>query len=299
MNKTQPICSIVIVNWKSFDYLKSCIKSIATNTKINYELIVIDNYSGNEEQKNLKNISDIKLILNKTNVGFAAANNQGFKIAKGEYIFMLNPDTFILNNAIDNLINFLSENNNIHAAAPKLYYSEARDYHPSVKCFPSPLTELIGMLPLARFFNVFFNKSLLFNRNKIQRVDCVWGCAIMFKRQVFEKIGFLDERFFIYSEEVDFCKRMALKNMQLYYFPKAELIHYGGKSQKKSSKTKNELIWISFTKYFEKYYSPKYILINYAFLMFILKLKIYCFKKKELIPAVKIIEGYVKCAKTL
>lgn len=265
-------CSIIMVNWKSIDYLTQCIKSIETQTMCSYEIIVIDNDSGEEEQAKLQKIKNICLILNKKNVGFAAANNQGFKIARGEYIFMLNPDTCLLNNAIDVLISYLDKNYCIYAAAPKLFYSKARDYHPSIKRFHTPLNLFLNMLPLAGYIKSIFSKITL-EADKTIPVQCVWGAAILFKREVFQKIGFLDERFFLYTEEVDFCRRMYDKGLKLYYHPKAEVIHYGGKSQNKSSHKKSILIWESMTKYFEKYYSKRHITICYSIITVLLKIK--------------------------
>ena len=289
-------CSIVIVNWKSIDFLMKCIESIKKNTLSSYEIIVIDNNSSEDEQKLIKNFSDIKFILNGENLGFAAANNQGFRIAQGKYIFMLNPDTIILNCAIDKMMNFLEQNDSIYAVGPKLYYSEKLDYHPSVKTHPSPFRQLLWMLPLSGFVQGILTKYF-FNNEKTQKVFCVWGAAILFKKEVVERIGYLDERFFVYTEEVDFCKRMNLEGLDLYYFPKAEIIHFGGKSQQNATTKKNTLLWASNIKYFEKYFSRKNILINFLLLIIILKIKITLFKKNELSPIIKVLNEYIKCAK--
>lgn len=285
-------CSIIIVNWKSVEYLTECIKSIQSQTECSYEIIVIDNDSGEEERAKLQKIKNICLILNNENVGFAAANNQGFRIAKGEFIFMLNPDTVIIKNAIDTLIKFLKEHENISAAGPKLFYSEKLDYHPSIKIFHTPFSQFYSMLPQSKQIREFF---YTYNPDITQRVDCVWGAAIMFKREVFEKIGLLDEQFFIYTEEVDFCKRMSMHDMPLYYYPEAQVIHFGGKSQEKASEKKNKQIWTSQTKYLKKYYSRNNILFHYCLLAVLLKLKIIFFQKKDLLPAYQIIKDYIKC----
>lgn len=265
-------CSIIIVNWKSIDLLKNCLSSIRNCTINNYEIIVVDNASGKNEQRELKTIKNIKIICNSVNRGFAAANNQGFAISRGNYILMLNPDTLLLNNAIDKMLYFLSEHENIHAAGPKLYYSDKKDYHPSVKKLPTPLNQVFLMFPFAGIFKNF-NRNILFRKNKVQKVECICGAAILFKKLVFEKIGFLDEAFFIYSEEVDFCKRMQEHGLNLFYFPKAEIIHYGGKSQEKSNVKKVEYIWKSLLIYFDKYFSKKNVKISTKILYIVLKIK--------------------------
>jgi hypothetical protein len=288
-------CSIVIVNWKSIDCLINCINSIQEQTHCTYEIIVIDNDSGEKEQSELKQIKNIFLILNQKNVGFAKANNQGFKIARGKFIFMLNPDTIVLDNAINKLIDFLKENKKIFAAGPKLFYSEKLDHHPSIKTFQTPFSQFLNMLPRARIIKAFFHS---YNPETTQRVDCVWGCAIMFRKHVFDKIGMLDEQFFIYTEELDFCKRMSLNDMPLYYYPEARVIHYGGKSQSRSSQKKNMLVWTSKTKYFKKYFSRNNILFSYFLLALLLQLKIVVFRREELTPAYEIIKDYIKCAES-
>lgn len=282
-------CSIVIVNWKSIDYLLKCKESIKINTTCRYEIIVVDNSSGSKEQERLRKIPDITLILNNENRGFAAANNQAFRVANGDFILMLNPDTIVLNSAIDKMMDFLLNNDMIHAVAPKLYYSENLDYHPSIKKFRTPFTHFLQMLPLAGLIRDTFSK-LSFDSDKTQKVDCVWGAVILFKKEVFEKIGYLDERFFIYSEELDFCRRMAQKKMLVCYYPQAEVIHYGGKSQNRSSVAKNRYMWASIIKYFDKYFSQSTLLFSLMLLSVLLKIKVKVFKKSELVPVIEVLE---------
>lgn len=296
MREKKVLCSIVIVNWNSTDLLRNCINSIKKNTSVSYEIIVIDNNSKNYEQNELKTLDDIILIQNSSNVGFAAANNQGFKIVKGEYIFMLNPDTVLVNNAIDRLIDFLLQNNDIHAAAPKLYFSEKLDYHPSIKKFHTPLDQFMQMIPLSGLIKSVYSK-IAFDPDKTKCVSCVWGAAIIFRKEVFENIGFLDERFFLYSEEVDFCRRMFDNGLKLYYHPAAEIIHYGGKSQSKSLIAKNVLLWESITKYLEKYFPKKEIVFYYRLLLILLKFKIIFLKRTNISPIYSYIKNYIKCEK--
>ena len=283
-------CSIVIVNWKSIDYLIGCIESIKKNTEHTYEIIVIDNFSGIDEQERLKKLNSVRLILNNKNIGFAAANNQGFKIANGKYVLMLNPDTIILNGAIDKMIDFLECHETIYAVGPKLYYSEKLDYHHSVKRFPSPFSQFLHMMPFSKIIRNLWT-GLIFNPDKTQPVPCVWGAAIMFKKKVFDTIGYLDEeRFFVYTEEVDFCKRMALQGLKLYYYPQAKVIHFGGKSQQKSSVHKNRLIWTSLINYFLKYYPLWMVRLSMYSICVILKLKVVLLKRDDLYEVINVIE---------
>jgi GT2 family glycosyltransferase len=283
------ICSIVIVNWKSFSYLLECINSIKKNTQAKYEIIVVDNASDDKEQHDLKMIDGIVLIQNTENIGFAAANNQGFKIAIGEFVLMLNPDTIVLKNSIDKMINFLNSNQTVHAIGPKLYYSDQFDYHPSMKQFPTPFSQLMKMLPISSLFCSWKYRFKVMT-DKISRVDCVWGAAIMFRKAVFQTIGYFDESFFLYAEELDFCKRMSIAGLKIYYFPKAEIIHYGGISQKKSLIPKNIMIWKSLLIYFDKYFSERNIRRNMNLLLLFLKSEVFLFKRYELQNVIDVIE---------
>ena len=288
------LCSIIIVNWKSYKFLVDCLQSIKEGTSCKYEVIVIDNFSSLEEQKLLTAISGIKLICNKKNLGFAAANNQGFKEAKGDFIFMLNPDTLVLGKAVDELVSFLLENDDIDAAAPKLYYSEKLDYHPSVKKFPSPFSQFVHMMPFSKIMRDWWS-SFTFDLDKIQAVECVWGAAIMFKKRVFDIVGYLDDaNFFIYTEEVDFCKRMNMHGLKLYYYPKTEVIHFGGKSQQKSSIQKNRLIWSSLINYFFKYYPRWMVFLSMYSIRIMLTLKVVLLKRDDLHDVIKVIDEKLK-----
>jgi hypothetical protein len=277
----------------------TCIESIKKTVSCSYEIIVIDNNSGTKEQYELKQVEGITAILNKTNRGFAFANNQGFKIAKGNFMFMLNPDTVLLDDAVHKMISFLKQNKKIHAVGPKLYHSEAMDYHPSVKVFPSPFRQFLWMLPFSNVLRTVWS-HFKFDPEKTQKVNCVWGAAIMYKREVFHRIGFLDdENFYIYTEEVDFCKRMALDGLTIYYYPNAEVIHYGGKSQEKSSVEKNVLIWNSLINYFEKYFSKRNVRFNIRLLSFLLRLKVVFLKRKDLQPVVELLSKKLLLTETV
>jgi GT2 family glycosyltransferase len=284
-------CSVIIVNWKSINFLIPCIESIKNNTQSNYEVIVIDNNSGPAEQAQIKEIENVKTIFNSDNRGFAAACNQGFKIAKGNYIFMLNPDTILVGAAIDKLINFLEKNVTVFAAAPKLIYGEDHSYHPSIKYFTSPLGHFFLMLPLVgRLWKNWQNFLVYPNKSRI--IDCVWGAAIMFRKEVFINIGFLDERFFLYAEEVDLCRRMKIKNMKLAYYPEAVVAHYGGKSQAKSTMSKQDLLWTSRLKYFEKYYPSWQINVATRLLLMLIKIKITLLNQTELKPMIPVLQRF-------
>lgn len=286
------ICSVVIVNWKSIEILTQCIESIKKNTSVTHEIIVIDNNSGDDEQNDLAKLEGIKTILNKDNKGFGAACNQGFRIAQGRYVFILNPDTFLVSSAIDTLVEYLEKNSHVHAAAPKLIYGEDKTHHPSIKYFVSPLEHFVYLLPLIGKLRKFWENKII-NPDKTQCVDCVWGAAIMLRQEVLETIGYFDERFFMYSEELDLCRRMAARGMKLIYYPDALVAHYGGRSQAKSSTSKERLLWTSKFKYFEKHYSRQQTTMSARLHLALIKFKVYVQGKKELKPVIEVLNDFI------
>jgi GT2 family glycosyltransferase len=290
---SENVCSIVIVNWKSIEFLIPCIESIKKNTQSKHEIIIIDNNSGSAEQTEISKIKNIITIFNPDNKGFATACNQGFQIAQGNYIFMLNPDTLLIGSTIDILIDYLENNTTIFAAAPKLVYGEDCSHHPSVKHFTSPFGHFFLMLPVVgKLWKKWRNIST--NPNKPKIIDCVWGAAIMFRKEVFMKIGFFDERFFLYSEEVDLCRRMKMKGMRLAYHPQAVVAHYGGKSQEKSTTSKQNLFWTSKLQYFEKYYPSWQTTLAMQLLLILVKTKVILVKQNELKPIIPILQKFLE-----
>lgn len=282
-------CSIVIVNWNVSAYLIECIQSIKKFTTCTYEIIVIDNDSLPEEKEKLLTIQNIKIIFNNKNVGFAAANNRGIKEAIGRCVLLLNPDTKLVNNAIDKMVSFLEANNTFSAIGPKLYYSDKYDYHPSIKSLDSPLYNLFFLIPGSLYFKKVY-QYFVYKLDKIQKVNCLTGAAILFNKEVFDEIGILDEQFFIYSEEVDLFMRMKRCGLKSIYYPRAEVIHYGGKSQQKSPIQGSLYLWSSKIKYFKKHFSKLNVMINLLFIYVLIKIKVEMFQKKELAPICELIK---------
>jgi len=227
--------SIIIISYNTKDILKQCVDSVVKQTKaIQYEIIIVDNASKDGSAEMIKtDFPDIVLIENQENKGFAAANNQGIIKAKGQYILFLNSDTIILGSAIDKMIRFCNENSDVHALGCKLL-NQDRTLQPSCYRFPS-LIPIIGNI-LHLWIIPAFRKTILLQTlvlshyDKIHKADYVRGACLLIKRKVIECIGMFDERFFIYTEEADFCYRLKKAGFQLKYFPFAEVVHLGGGS---------------------------------------------------------------------
>ena len=231
--------SIVIISYNVSDLLNDCIVSIKKETSCNYEIIVVDNNSKDNSAEMLKTCHpDVRLIQNEMNVGFAKANNQAFKEASGKYILMLNPDTVVLNKAIDKLVQFMDEYPDAGAAGCKLLYPDM-SLHPSCRRFTTIWSEVYSLSLLFVLFNTYSNLNDLlppkFDYNKINEVDYVWGACMILRGKAIERVGMLDERYFMYAEEQDWCFQAKKAGWKIYYIPDGQVIHIGGASSSRNT----------------------------------------------------------------
>lgn len=261
--------TIVIVSYNVADLLNECIVSIKKETSCEYEIIVIDNNSADNSIEMIKtNHSDVKLIQNKSNVGFAAANNQGFKIANGRYILMLNPDTVVLDSAIDRLVRFMDEHPDAGACGPKNLNADRSLQH-NCHHFPTISMRLVEHLQLKRFFprNKFFGREHMtyWDYDQVKEVDWITGCSLMIRREVLEQIGLLDENYFMYAEELDLCFRLKKYHWRTFFYPYASIVHYGGQSALNQNEEKVFAKSISYYLFTTKYYFFKK---NYGYMSF-------------------------------
>jgi GT2 family glycosyltransferase len=224
--------SIIIVSWNTEELLKKCIESILRYSQnIEYEIIVVDNAStDNTTEMVTKNFPIVKLIANKKNLGFAKANNQGIQISTGKYVLLLNPDTEFIDESLDRAIEKLTDDN-IGVLGCKLLNTD-KSIQPSVRRFPRVLDIIAILIKLHKLFPSLLNKYLTknFNYSHEQEVDQVMGAFFFVPRIVFDKIGLLDEGYFIWFEEVDFCRRAKREGYKVIYFPETQIIHHGSQS---------------------------------------------------------------------
>jgi GT2 family glycosyltransferase len=231
--------SVIIVNYSVEELLKECLQSIFNFQKeLKFEVIVVDNHSEDQSTKMvLQYFPIVKLIDNKRNLGFSAACNQGIRQSRGRYILLLNPDTEFAAGGISEMIKFMDSNLHVGICGPKMVDLKGK-IHFSARSFPSYLTAISShqsvlnkVFPHNPLSKRYLLKDLDHNR-KIE-VDWVSGSCLLTKRSVFEKIGLLDELFFMYVEDVDFCYRAKKAGFSVYYFPNSVVIHHIGKSTQK------------------------------------------------------------------
>lgn len=227
--------SIVILNWNTKQLLLDCIESIITETKkCSYEIIVVDNASIDDSVSAVKDkYPNVKLIRNTKNEGFARGNNIGISQCRGRYICLSNTDIKVLDHALDRMYLFMQNHPRVGMVLPKLYDGQMRI---SLCCrdFPS----LRNLLFEALFFDKLYPLNIIFKgRSKppsfyrqTGNVDTVPLCFTMVKSKSIKNVGMLDERFFFYGEDLDWCKRFNQTGWKVVYFPGATVIHFGGAS---------------------------------------------------------------------
>jgi GT2 family glycosyltransferase len=236
MNLPAPGVSIVIVNWNTKDLLRGCIASIMTGTRVPHEIIVIDNASADGSAGMVAaEFPQVRLIANSDNRGFAAANNQGLAIAQGQNVLLLNPDTVVLDHAIDRMLAWLAARPEVGCVGCQVLESQGVIQQ---TCFADPtpanlaITEL-GLMRLAPWLPTFGRPWYRgWDRRSERVVDVVSGMFMLVPRAVLNAVGPLDPAFFVYAEEADWCRRIRKAGYTCVFAPVAQILHLdgGGKS---------------------------------------------------------------------
>ncbi|KPL00440.1 MAG: hypothetical protein AMJ91_04795 [candidate division Zixibacteria bacterium SM23_73_3] len=264
--------SIIIVNYNVKEFLRRCLNSIFDFHKdLNFEVMVIDNNSEDQSANMVRRkFPQVKLYENKRNEGFSAACNQGIRETKGRYVLLLNPDTEFTPGGISKMVEFMDANPQVGICGPRMIDSQGK-IHFSCRSFPSYLTAISsGQSILNRLFphNPLSRKYLLKDQDQNQKreVDWISGSCLLTKREVFERIGLLDEIFFMYVEDVDFCYRAKKAGFSVYYFPNVEIVHHIGKSTKKRKLLMQTEHHRSMYHFFVKHHLPNVFLKSIVFL---------------------------------
>ncbi|MBI4359603.1 MAG: glycosyltransferase family 2 protein [Candidatus Jacksonbacteria bacterium] len=255
--------SIIIVSWNTRDLLKKCLESIYARTRgTSFEIFVIDNGSRDKTIETVRQeFPDVITVSNTENRGFAGANNQGIRKAKGRYVLLLNPDTELKNNALLGMANFMDKKSPVCGVAGCHLLNADLSHQNSVRRFPGVLDQVIILLKLHRLFPglapISFYLASDFDYSKETSVDQVMGAFFMIRRETLEKVGMLDERnFFNWFEEVDFCRRARECGYEIWYTPSAEVIHHYGQSFRQVMLFAKQRMWNrSLRRYFRKHHS--------------------------------------------
>lgn len=235
--KKVPKLSVIIVTFNSASFILPCIRSVYEGgyPKGNVEVIVIDNASSDATvTKVSKNFPEISCIKNKSNMGFAAANNMGVKKSVGEYVLILNPDTIVGKETLTTMVSFMQENKTAGVATCKVILPNGVLDDASHRGFPTPLNAFFHFIGFASLFpnSQFFNGYHLGYKNidRIHEIDSCVGAFMLIRRSIGESIDWLDEDYFWYGEDIDFCFRVKQKGWKVYYVPTCKITHYKGAS---------------------------------------------------------------------
>lgn len=269
--------SIIIVNYNSKKFLNKALSAIYSNNSsthplihsFNFETIVVDNHSIDGSIKLIREkFPQVRLIKNVKNVGFARANNQAIPRARGEYILFLNPDAVPEKKAIEQLVNFMEQRPFAGCVGGKLLNMDGTLQF-SCRSFPDYISIFFGRKSFFRRMfpeNLFSRKFLLtdLDYTKPQKIDWIIGACMLTKREILSRVGFFDENFFLFVEDMDFCYRLKKQGFEIYYCPNAVFYHtYGAITQKfwiKSTISHNLGIY----KFFNKNYQFGFITKNIA-----------------------------------
>lgn len=223
--------SIIIVSNNHKVYLEKCLSSIFKySTPLNVEVLIVDNASGDDtSQYTRENFPAVVIIRRKQKRGYAANNNLAIKRSRGQFILLLNSDTEVTSRALQHMFNFMKTHKEAGICGPQLRFPDG-SLQLSCRAFPTWKSVIVRRTPLRLFLkNSSLNTNHLLihiNHRKTQTVDWLLGACLMIRRDVFKTVGFFDEHFFLYVEDIDFCFRTWQCGWQVYYVPEALVVHH-------------------------------------------------------------------------
>jgi len=251
--------SVVIVNWNVRNLLRRCLHSVLADPQVRIEVIVVDNCSTDGSAQMVRaEFPQVHLIANADNRGFTAANNQGIGVSQGRYVLLLNPDAEVVDDALATMVAFADAHPDVGVVGPQLLNPDG-SVQSSRRRFPTLATaffESTWLQPYAP--RRLLRRYYVLDRpdDEVQDVDWVDGAALMARREAIEQVGLLDEGFFMYSEELDWCRRFRDGGWRVVYLPTARIVHHRGKSSEQVVAARHIHFQSSKIRYFRKYHGP-------------------------------------------
>ncbi len=251
--------SVILVNWNGRELLERALSCLYDTIRASqYQVIVVDNASSDGSAAMVRErFPETILIENRHNAGFARANNQALKYASGRYILLLNTDAFVHEGTVDGMVAFMDAHPDAGSVGCRLYYEDG-SLQRSCFAFPTLATELWTalfldkLLPRSRYFGKY--QMTYWDMNETRAVDALLGACMLVRREVVARIGLFDERFFMYSEEVDLCYRLREHGYQNYYLPTVSATHLWGGSSRRMRRESFLRLYESRVKFFRKHY---------------------------------------------
>jgi GT2 family glycosyltransferase len=288
--------SICIVTYRARDFLRDCLRSIyGTVDSVSFEIIIVDNHSEDGTLEMLRSdFPDIRLLVNDHNTGYTKPNNQAIRESSGRYVLLLNPDTIVESNTIPELVNFLDAHPEVGIVGPKVLNrdgtlqkqcrrSEARPW--DAFCYFSGLSTIF---PHDKRFAGYLMTYL--SEDTAHEAEAVSGSCMLIRRNVIEQIGGLDENFFAFQEDTDFCRRARLAGWKVFYNPSAQLVHFAGEGGSRVQPFRSIVEWHrSYYLYYRKHFAKDYwFVFNWIYYLgMLLKLGISLFanlfRKKKIV----------------
>ena len=261
--------SIIIVNYNTYTLTKQTIDSVLEKKlPFEYEIMLVDNASMDvsmvklqEDYKDIIREGLLKITLNDANLGFAKANNIGMRKSKGEYLLLLNSDTYVVEECLEKCMAYIEKDKQIGALGCKVILPDGTLDHACKRGFPTPRASFYYFLKLHKRDKVKYGlyDALHLDENEVGEVDCLMGAFMLMPRHVLDQVGLLDEDFFMYGEDIDLCYRIKEGGYKIMYYPEASIIHYkGGSSKKRRTKVIYDFhnaMWIFYKKHYIKTYS--------------------------------------------
>jgi N-acetylglucosaminyl-diphospho-decaprenol L-rhamnosyltransferase len=257
--------SIIVVSWNVRDLLRSCLKSVRERLSsgkgraLSSQVVVVDNASGDGSVEMIRaTFPEVELIVNDRNVGFTKGNNQGIAFSDGRYVLLLNPDTEVVGDALGEMVAYMDDHSATGALGPQLLYADGR-VQSSRRRFPGLRTAYVE----STFLQSWFARSEILEQyyvldqpdDETQAVDWVVGACLLMRRKTLDEVGPLDESFFMYSEELDWCYRAKQQGWDVVYFPTAQVVHHAGKSSEQVLPVRHIQFQRSKVLFFKKHHS--------------------------------------------
>lgn len=273
--------SVCILTFQAREWLKECLGSLFQNTTLDpFEVIVVDNGSTDGVMEMLASeFPNVKFIGNDSNQGYTKPMNQALQESQGQFLLQLNPDTVILPEALDRLVHFMEEHPHVGISGPKVLNPDRSFQKQCRRGEPRPLAVISYFLRLPKIFphNKQLGEYLLEyeDEDRVLEVAAVSGSCMLIRREVIDQVGYLDEDYFAYQEDTDYCTRARESGWKVFYVPESQIIHYGGMGGSRVQPFRSIIEWHrSYLTYFRKHLAQDYFfLFNYFYyLIMLLKL---------------------------
>ena len=256
--------SVIIVNYNVAYFLEQCLYSVSRAIQgIDAEVFVVDNDSKDGSCAMVREkFPLVHLIENKINSGFSTANNQAIRIAKGEYILLLNPDTVVEEDTFRKVISFMDAHPDAGGLGVRMIDGKGNFLPESKRGLPTPMVSFYKIFGLSKFFpksKIFGQYHLGFlDEHQTHSIDVLAGAFMLMRKEVLDKVGLLDETFFMYGEDIDLSYRIILGGYKNYYFPETTILHYKGESTKRGSINYVKIFYKAMIIFARKHFSKRY-----------------------------------------